>query len=353
MLVSRAFEDDKFYCEGMPGRIETITVESAVLAGNPLGDPAQRSVPVWLPPSYDGAPERRFPVIYWLAGFTGTGPSLFQGTPWQPSLGSRLDRLVDGGTLGEVIVVAPDCFTRFGGSQYLDSPATGAYETHVCAELVPDIDRRFRTTGARSGRGIGGKSSGGFGALVLGMRHPDLFAAIASHAGDGYFELSVLHDIPKVVRTLRRHGGIEGFLRAFDSAPNHRSDDITTMMMLAMAAAYAPDPARPRGFALPFDLETGELDEPVWKRFKAWDPVELVAPHAEALRRMALVYLDAGTRDEWALDLAARILARRMRALGIAVEHQEFEDGHMNTGYRYEISLPLMAAALGAPPPAR
>jgi S-formylglutathione hydrolase FrmB len=335
----------------MPGRIETITLDSAALAGNPLGDPARRTIPVWLPPSYDQAAERRFPVIYWLAGFTGTGPTLFQGTPWQPALGARLDRLADSGALGEVILVAPDCFTRFGGSQYLDSAATGRYQTHVCDELVPEIDRRFRTTGARAGRGIGGKSSGGFGALMLGMRRPDLFAAIASHAGDGYFELSVLHDIPKVVRTLRRHGGIAGFLRAFDGAGSHRSEDITTMMMLAMGAAYAPDAAQPQGFALPFNLETGEVDDAVWRRFKACDPVELVGTHAEALRGMTLIYLDAGTRDEWALDLAARILAARMRARGIAVLHQEFDDGHMNTAYRYDVSLPLMAAALGAPPP--
>lgn len=335
----------------MPGRIETILLDSAALAGNPLGDPARRAIPVWLPPSYDRAPDRRFPVIYWLAGFTGTGPTLFQGTPWQPSLGERLDRLADSGALGEIILVAPDCFTRFGGSQYLDSTASGRYQTHVCDELVPEIDRRFRTTGTRAGRGVGGKSSGGYGALMLGMRRPELFAAIASHAGDGYFELSILHDIPRVVRTLRRHGGVAGFLRAFDGAGSHRSDDIATMMMLAMGAAYAPDSAQPHGFALPFNLETGELDEVVWRRFKACDPVELVATHAEALRRMSLIYLDAGTRDEWALDLAARILASRMRALGIAVEHQEFEDGHMNTAYRYDVSLPLMAAALGAPSP--
>lgn len=335
----------------MPGRIETLSIDSAALTGNPLGDPARRTIPVWLPPSYDSAPQRRYPVVYWLAGFTGTGPTLFQGTPWQPSLGQRLDRLADSGAMGEVIVVAPDCFNRYGGSQYLDSPATGRYQTHLCDEVVPNIDQRFRTTGTRAGRGIGGKSSGGYGALMLGMRRPDLFAAIASHAGDGYFELSILHDIPKVVRALRRHGGIAGFLRAFDAAASHRSDDITTMMMLAMGAAYAPDPAQPLGFALPFNLETGELDDGVWRRFKACDPVELVPTHAEALRSMALIYLDAGTRDEWALDLAARILAARIRTLGIAVEHQEFDDGHMNTSYRYDVSLPLMAAALGAPAP--
>ena len=330
----------------MPARIETLTIDSAALAGNALGDPARRHVPVWLPPSYDTARARRFPVIYWLAGFTSTGASLFQGSPWQPGLGDRLERLVAGGTMAEAIVVAPDCFTRLGGSQYLDSPATGLYESHVCRELVPAIDARFRTIGGRAGRGIGGKSSGGFGALVLAMRHPDLFAAVASHAGDGYFELSVLREVPAVVRTLRRHDGIDGFLNHFDRAVKKSSEDIATMMMLASAAAYAPDATAPHGFALPFDVQTGEIVESIWRRWKAWDPVEMVATHAQALRDLRLIYLDAGTRDEWGLDLATRILAERIRGRGINVEHQEFDDGHMNTAYRYEVSLPKLASAL-------
>ena len=335
----------------MNGRLETLAIDSAVLAGNPLGDPARRNVPVWLPPSYDETPARRFPVVYWLAGFTSTGASLFQGSPWQPSLGDRLARLLAEGRMGEVIVVAPDCFTRLGGSQYLDSPATGRYETHVCAELIPLVDRRFRTIAARDGRAVAGKSSGGFGALLLAMRHPELFAAVASHAGDAYFEISVLPDVPKVFRTLGRCGGVASFLRGFDAKPVKRSDDMATMMMLAMSAAYAPEPAEPHGFSLPFDALTGEILEPVWRRFKAWDPVELVARHAQALRDLRLVYLDAGTRDEWGLDIGARVLAARMRELGIAVEHEEFDDGHMNTGYRSEVSLPKLARALGATPP--
>jgi len=331
------------------GRIETLLLESAALAGNALGDPSRRAVPVWLPPSYEHEPARRYPCIYWLAGFTSTGTGLFQGGPWEPSLADRLDRLVNDRRMPEVIVVAPDCFTRLGGSQYLDSPATGRYETHVCAELIPAVDGRFRTIPAREGRAVGGKSSGGFGALVLGMRHPDLFAAVASHAGDGYFEVSVLQDVPKAFRTLRRHGGIAAFLRHFDATPKKRADDVTTIMMLAMSAAYAPDPAAPHGFALPFDLETGALVPAVWARFKAWDPVELIPAHAEALRRLKLVYLDAGTRDEYGLDLAARIMAARLRALGVAVEHDEFDDGHRGTAYRYEVSLPKLAAVLARP----
>jgi enterochelin esterase family protein len=332
----------------MRGTVVIETVESRALAGNALGDPSARRVAIWLPPSYERAPERRYPVIYWLAGYAGTGPMLFQGSPWQPGLGERLDRLVADGRMGEVIVAAPDGFSRWGGAQYLDSPVNGGYETHLVHELVPELDRRLRTRAGREARAVAGHSSGGFGALVLAMRNPDVFAAVASHAGDMYFEHSILPDVPTVVRTLRRHAGVEGFLAHFEAAPVKRADDFTTVMMLAMAASYAPDPTRPRGVALPFDLETGEIDAEVWRRWKAWDPVEMVAAHAEALRRMKLVYLDAGTRDEHALDLGARILARRLRELGVPHVHEEFDDGHRGTAYRFEVSLPRLAAALGA-----
>jgi enterochelin esterase family protein len=337
----------------MSGRVVNEIVDSEVLRGNALGDPTARRTTVWLPPSYDRQPDRRYPVIYWLAGFTGTGEMLFQGSPWQPGLGERLDRLTASGAMGEVIVVAPDCFTRLGGSQYLDSPATGRYETHMTGELIPYIDGRFRTRAVREARAVGGKSSGGYGALVLAMRHPTLFAAVACHSGDAYFDLAVIPDIAKVVRTLRKHGGVGGFLAHFAEAVSKSSDDITTIMMLAMGACYSPDPARPAGIALPFDLETGEIDDGVWQRWKAWDPTEMVKviPHATALAQLRLLFIDAGTRDEYGLDLGARIFCRRLHELGIAFEHQEFDDGHRSIPYRYDVSLPKLAAALGALPP--
>ena len=204
--------------------------------------------------------------------------------------------------------------------------------------------------GTREGRAVGGKSSGGFGALVLAMRHPELFAAVASHAGGMAFELSTLMDLPTAARTLRRHGGVEAFVAHFEKQEKKSGDDFTTMMVLAEAAAYVPEPGRPAGAALPFDIETGEIDWAVWKRWMAWDPIEMAAAHAEALRRMRLIYLDAGTRDEHDLDLGARIFVKRLAALGIACEHEEFDDGHRATAYRYDISLPKLAAAIGAPP---
>jgi enterochelin esterase family protein len=335
------------------GTVVVETLGSRALAGNPLGDPASRRTAIWLPPSYAADGDRRYPVITWLAGYAGTGELLFSGTPWQPGLGDRLDRLVAGGRMGEAIVVAPDAFTRWGGAQYLDSSALGDYESYLVGEVLPAIDARFRTIAGRDARAIGGKSSGGFGALVLAMRHPDRFSAVASHAGDMYFELSLMPDLAVAARTLGRHGGVAGFLAHFEAREAKDGADFTTMMVLATAGAYSPDRARPHGVALPFDIETGEIDWEVWRRWKAWDPVEMAARHAEALGRMKLVFLDAGTRDEHNLDLGARILARRLRGLGIACEHEEFDGGHRGTAYRYEVSLPKLAAAIGAPPPRR
>ncbi|MES1207474.1 MAG: alpha/beta hydrolase-fold protein [Pseudomonadota bacterium] len=323
-------------------------VESRALAGNPLGDPTARRVAVWVPPSYARAPQRRYPLILWLAGYAGTGEMMFSGSPWQPGLGDRLDALVAAGKMGEAIVAAPDCFTRWGGAQYLDSPALGNYETHVIEEVIPALDQRLRTIPSREARAIGGKSSGGFGALVLAMRHPDRFTAVASHAGDMAFELSLLPDLPVAARTLRRHGGVARFLADFEAREKKSGDAFTTIMVLATAGAYSPEPGRDHGIALPFDVETGAIDWAVWQRWKAWDPVEMAVHHTEALRRMKLLFLDAGTRDEHNLDLGARILVRRLRELGIACEHEEFDDGHRSTAYRYDVSLPKLAAAIGA-----
>ena len=108
-------------------------VESRVLAGNPLGDPTARRIAVWLPPSYGAAPERRYPVIYWLSGYAGTGEMLFSGTPWQPGLGDRLDRLVASGEMGEAIVVAPDGFTRWGARNTSIRRRSGATRRTSCA----------------------------------------------------------------------------------------------------------------------------------------------------------------------------------------------------------------------------
>ena len=327
------------------GRVEMVLFESDVLRGNPAGDPHERRIPVYLPPSYDREPARRFPLLFVLTGFSGRGRMLLNDNPWSPSLDDRCDALIAAG-MPEMIVVMPDCYTRFGGSQYLDSAATGRYETHLIEELVPWADRAYRTLAAREHRGVAGKSSGGFGALLLGMRHPDVFGALACHSGDMLFEYCYQVDFPKACSVLQAAGGVKRFLEAFAAKPQKGKDDFLTLNIVGMAACYSPDPAAELGVALPFDLATGLPREDVFARWLAFDPLRLLPTHADALRSLRLLYLDCGTQDEFHLQHGMRAFTAELARLEIAHRYEEYADGHMNVSYRYDQSLPALARAL-------
>ncbi len=330
------------------GRVERFAIRSEALRGNPLGDPDEREVAVYVPPGYDEEGKRRYPVVHVLTGYTGRGVMLLNRSGWGEGLDERMDRLVASGACPPMILAMPDCFTRLGGSQYLDSTATGCYETHLVSEFVPEVDRRYRTLADRAHRGIMGKSSGGYGAIVQAMRHPEVFGACADHSGDSAFEYCYLPDFPKVVRAIGKHGSLEKFLEAFFAAAKKTKELIEVMNILAMASSYSPNPARkpPLAFDLPFDLGTGEIVAGVWKRWLAWDPVEMIASHEASLRGLRLLFVDCGRKDEFALDIGARILVKRLRARGIPVEHEEFDDGHMDITYRYDVSLAKLGGAL-------
>jgi len=318
--------------------VEILEFDSRVLRGNPLGDPHVRRTPVYLPPSY---PKGRYPVIYMLTGFTGFGEMLIQRGAWSESLPERLDRLIRTRKMGEAIVVMPDCFTRLGGSQYLNSSATGRYEDHVIRELVPHIDRRYPTTGRRA---VVGKSSGGYGAMILGMRHPKVFHALACHSGDMYFEYCYLPDFPKAVDTLRKHGGLSRFLKAWEKMPKRMGGSLhAAVNTIAMAACYSP---KGRAIDLPFDERTGEIRPAVWKRWKALDPIEMLDRHAKDLKKLSGVFVDCGTRDQFALHHGARIFADKARSLGVRLTHEEFDDDHSSIAYRYDRSFEVLSKTL-------
>jgi enterochelin esterase family protein len=233
--------------------------------------------------------------------------------------------------------------TKLGGSQYVNSSAIGAYEDHLVAELVPAIDRSFPTSDAR---GLLGKSSGGYGALVLAMRHPERFHAVACHAGDLYFPWSYGPALPALAWAAAQHGGIVPWFEATLAKPKKSGGDVLNLSTLCACAAYLPDAAAPLGFRVPFSERTGELDPVAWQAFCAHDPCALVNRHADALRRLRLLFLDAGLSDEHFLQLGARIFCGHLRAHGVAFEQQEFADGHRDTAYRYDVSLPKLARAL-------
>jgi S-formylglutathione hydrolase FrmB len=343
-------KSERMFPSALSGRIERHTFPSTVLRGNPLGDPTDRELPVYIPPS--GRTEGR-PLLVLLSGYSGAGWMHFERSRYlNATRVALLDRLIRSGLVAESVLVAPDCLTTLGGSQYLNSTATGQYEDYVVQEIVPWVREKYRTGPI----GVLGTSSGGYGALVMGLRYPELFPAVASNAGDCYFEYSYLPEFPIAAREIRRAGGPEKFLaRVFEqpiSGFGPRNPMAITLEQMGYAACYSPVESEPGRFDLPFDVESGALDLAVWDRWLAWDPARMIQTgrYREALRKLRYVYVDGGTRDEYFLDIGARIFAARARDQGVQVDHQEFDGVHGDGGQRYEAMYTGVIRALGFRP---
>ncbi|TMC90650.1 MAG: enterochelin esterase, partial [Chloroflexi bacterium] len=260
------------------------------------------------------------------------------------------DELFAKGEAPPCIVVWVDCWTSLGGSQFVDSPATGRYHTYLCEEIVPWVDAHYHTLPQREHRGIAGKSSGGYGAMITPMLRPDLWGGLAMHAGDALFEMCYLPGFPVSVRTLRDQyaGSIEKFWEDFRSRPafSKRGDD-NLLNDWCMAACYSAD--ADGKIHLPYDTATGMLIPEIWQRWLSWDPVRMVPAHADALRTMRAIYIDAGKRDEFYLDLGAEAFRRELEKIGVTdVFFELFDATHASIEYRYPLSLKYLAERLTA-----
>jgi S-formylglutathione hydrolase FrmB len=269
-------------------------------------------------------------------------------TAFRPSTPERVDRLFAEEGCPPALVVFVDCWTSYGGSQFIDSPGTGRYHGYLCEEVVPFVDSRYRTLTEAGNRGIAGKSSGGYGAMVTPMLRPDLFGGLATHAGDALFELCYLPEFRYTVRALRDEydGSYERFWEDFRSRPAlTKKSDIHLLNPYAMAACYSAN--EDGSVDLPFDTATGMLRDDVWQRWLGWDPVRMARRHADALRSLRAVYIDAGKRDEWFLDLGAEAFRRELEELEITdVFFELFDATHMAIEYRYPLAIRYLAERL-------
>ncbi len=328
------------------GRVDEEWIDSEVLVGNPLGDPSRRPVWVYLPPGYEDG-DTRYPSIYLIQGLTGQLDMWRNRSPFRPNVVELVDATFADPATPPCIVVMVDCWTSLGGSQFVDSPGTGAYHTYLCDEVVPWVDARYRTIPSARSRAITGKSSGGYGAMITPMLRPDLFGALATHAGDALFEVCFRPEFRDCVRALREYdGSFDAFWADFRSRPAMtKATDATLLNVWCMAACWSAD--EDGTVRLPFDVTTGAVDEATWARWLAWDPVRMVAEHAEALRSLAAIYVDAGTRDEYFLDLGAVAFVDALAAVGVEPTFFElFDAGHMAIEYRYPIALAHLAEHL-------
>lgn len=358
------------------GKVVILDHHSRVLRDNPLGDASIRKLAVWLPPGYDEARGRnrgrRYPIIVDMVGFMGSGLSHIAWKNVSENVPERVARLVHERRMAPAIMVFPDCFTALGGNQYVNSPAVGMYADYLTKEIVPFVDREFRTLASREHRACFGKSSGGYGAIIHGMKYTSTWGAIADHSGDAYFDFVYWHDWPNTLNELAKYrprkrppegpydvrrmekgadrgrddGRVRRFLEAVWQKPKLTMAEGHAIMNLCMAATYDPDARAPNGFRLPFNLETGEVIPERWREWLKHDPVNLVAKYKDNLRKLRGIYIDCGSRDQYHIHYGARILSKRLQSARIKHTYQEFDDTHSDIDYRYDVSLPFLSRAI-------
>jgi hypothetical protein len=331
----------------LSGRLDEHTFTSDVLRGNPLGDPHERPLWVYVPPGYDDEPDRCYPSVYVIQGYTGHLAMWRNRSPYRQPYVETADAVFAAGEAPPVIVVYVDAWTAYGGSQFVDSPGTGRYHTYLCDEVVPWVDAHYRTLPEARHRGVQGKSSGGFGALITPMLRPDLFGGLASHAGDALYELCYIKGFGDVVRYLRDYDGdIWRWWHDFGTrtAFTKKGDD-DLLINLGVAACFSADDDGT--VHLPFDTRTGQLVPEVWERWLAWDPVRMVPSYADALRGLSAIWVDAGKGDQWYLDLGAEAFVAELAKIGVTdVAFELFDGTHMAIDYRYPLALAYLARRL-------
>ena len=333
----------------LSGRLDKLTIESELLAGNPLGDPNRRPLYVYVPPGYDESADLRYPVVYVIQGFTGQVDSWFNRSPFELNMMERVDDLFSRADMPPALVVFVDAWTSLGGSQFINSVSTGPYMDYLCDEVVPFIDANYPAVPDRHHRGLTGKSSGGYGAMVVPMLRPDVFSTLATHAGDALFETCYLRDFPSTVRILRDHfeGSYDVFferLRQVDKFDYHLFGE--PLDVYAMAACYSPDESNPGKAILPFEIDTGRLIPEVWERWLEWDPVRMAPKRLDALRSMKRIMIEAGRRDEYYLDLGARAFSDELTKAGIDHTFELFDGTHMGLQYRYPNAIRELVTAM-------
>lgn len=327
---------------GPAGSVTRLVIESELLGSNILGDPTSRSVDVYIPARHDG---RGLPLLVDLVGIMSSGLSQTNWMGFGENMPERLDRLIGEGRMPPVVVAFPDCFTRIGGNQYVNSVVTGPWEDFLIAEMLPIIEGRF-DCGGSGRRGLFGKSSGGYGAIINALRHSDVWAAAACHSGDMGFELCYLPDMPATLRALAPDNSIELWWRKLEEAKKRPDGVFTAMNILAMSASYDPDPSAFLGMRLPVTFDTCEVVSARWANWMRHDPVVVVELLGGNLRTLKALYIDCGEKDQFNLVYGARRFARRVKELGISHRYEEFPDNHSGVDYRMDESLPFLASAL-------
>jgi len=268
-----------------PGTVEHIKVHGMSLMGNLEGDSPDRDVSVYLPPNYKKNKSRRYPVVYFLHGFTDSDDKWYGPTKHWINLPTVLDKALQASGSKEMIFVTPNAFTRYQGSMYSSSVTTGDWEKFVSEELIAYIDSHYRTIAQRSSRGLAGHSMGGYGALRIGMKHSDVYSSVyllsACCMSADFFKITD--------EQLAKSQAVK------DPAEVEKAE-FFSKILLASAAAWSPDPNNPPLYlTLPGDQDAIHKD--VRNKWAANAPLEQIDQYIGQLRSLKAIALDVGNKD--------------------------------------------------------
>jgi enterochelin esterase-like enzyme len=325
--VAPAAEGNAAAAAGPAGKVEKVRVHGSSLEGNLAGDDATRDVYVYLPPGY-GKGRQRYPVIYFLHGF-GVTAEVYKDAVLR--IPAATDAVMGAGS-PEFIIVMPDAFTRLGGSFYHSSPVIGDWETFIAKDLVAWVDSKYRTVARRDGRGLAGHSMGGYGTLNVGMRYPEVFAALYAMSSPA------LNLAPEAAATQTELKRMTPDMKAVPRGASFSN--------LAKSAAWAPNPLNPPFyFDLPFDTD-GKPVPLVAEKWIANSPAVAVDQHVPALKSFRGLALDVGDQD--GLREGNILLASALERRGVPHEFEVYEGTHGNKiGPRFiEKVLPFFARHL-------
>ena len=308
------------------GTLERITVHGPSLEGNLEGDDPNRDVFVYLPPSYSRERRHRYPVVYFLHGYTATAEAYVRLLELPLAADTAI---VTGG--GEMIIVLPDAFTAYSGSMFSNSPTIGDWESYVARDLVNYIDGHYRTLATRESRGLAGHSMGGYGTMRIAMKKPDTFAALYAMSSCCLL-IDPAAGGDAVMRAARERAAAQGGDQAgaqgggqLPARPNPAAGFANALF--AQAAAWAPNPDNPpQYFDLPF--KDGELDALVAAKWLANAPLVMVDQYVPILMRYEAIALDVGDNDPLGADTVR--LDAALTRLKVAHTFEQYEGDHTN-----------------------
>ena len=267
------------------GTVVHIKVHAKSLEGNLEGDSADRDVSIYLPPSYRTDKHRHYPVVYFLHGFTDSDDKWYGPTKHWINLPTVLDKALQTGGNREIIFVTPNAFTRYQGSMYSSSVTTGDWEKFITTELVAYIDAHYRTISKATSRGLAGHSMGGYGAMRIGIKHPDVFSSI--------YLLSACCISADFLHTknedLAKTAAIKDPLEV-------EKAEFLTKIILAASAAWSPDPNNPPMYLVSPGITASQQAE-VFSKWTANAPLAQIDQYIDNLRSMKAIALDVGNAD--------------------------------------------------------